>query len=72
MKKFCEYLKEYTIKIISFEKKKTIPLTKEQRKLHEKSKSVTFAKKKKKLYKSTLKIKTIVKLGIIVIMQVNT
>ena len=47
MKKFCEYLKEYTIKIISFEKKKTIPLTKEQRKLHEKSKSVTFAKKKK-------------------------
>lgn len=70
MKKFCEYLKEYTIEIISFEKKKTIPLTKEQRKLHEKSKSVTFAKKN--LYKSTLKIKTIVKLGTIVIIQVNT
>ena len=57
MKKFCEYLKEYTIKTISFEKKKTIPLTKEQRKLHEKSKSVTFAKKKKKIIQKYAKDK---------------
>ena len=45
MKKFCEYLKEYTKEIIIFEKKKTIPLTKEQRKLHEKSKCYICKKK---------------------------
>ena len=30
MKKYCEYLREHTIKIISFKKKKMKLLTKEQ------------------------------------------
>ena len=37
MKKFCEYLREHTMKIINFEKKKMILLTNEQQKLYEKT-----------------------------------
>ena len=36
MKKFCESLREHTVKIINFEKKKIIPLTNEQQESNEK------------------------------------
>ena len=36
MKKFCESLREHTVKIIKFEKKKIIPLTNEQQESNEK------------------------------------
>ena len=34
MKKFCESLREHTKNIIDFEKKKMLPLTKEELKSH--------------------------------------
>ena len=36
MKKFCESLREHTVKIINCEKKKIIPLTNEQQESNEK------------------------------------
>ena len=36
MKKFCESLREHTVKIINFEKKKIISLTNEQHESNEK------------------------------------
>ena len=38
MKNFCESLREHAMKIINFEKKKIIPLTKEQQESYEKTK----------------------------------
>ena len=35
MKKFCESLREHTKNIIDFEKKKMLPLTKEELKSHQ-------------------------------------
>ena len=35
MKKFCESLRDYTKNIIDFEKKKMLPLTKEELKSHQ-------------------------------------
>ena len=58
MKKCCEYLGVHSMKVINFEKKKMIPLTKGQ---WEKDENITM-----------LMIKVIVKLKTIVIMQVNT
>ena len=46
MKKFCESLKEPTIKIINFEKKKVIPLTNEERESYRNQTNFPFANKK--------------------------
>ena len=40
MKTFCESLREYAMKVTNFEKKKMIPLTKEQLELFEKPKNM--------------------------------
>ena len=40
MKKFCESLKEHTKNIIDFEKKKMLPLTKEELKSHQDGKRI--------------------------------
>ena len=75
MKKFCESLREHAIEIsifsqrINFKKKKMKLLTKKQKKSYEIAKSL-FVKKNLKI--NMLKIKNIVKLGTIVIIQVNT
>ena len=37
MKRFCESLREHEMKIIYFEKRQLIPLTKEQQESHEKT-----------------------------------
>ena len=42
-KKFCENLRERVLRIINYEKKKIIPLTKEERKVHRKY--ILYAKK---------------------------
>ena len=44
MKNFCESLREHTVEIINFEKKKMVPLTKEQRELNKKSKIIYICK----------------------------
>ena len=66
MKKFCEFVREHAMKIINFEKKKMKLLTKEQQKSYE---NVLFVKKDLKINIS--KIKNIIKLEIIVIIQGN-
>ena len=65
MKKFCESLREHTIKIINFEKKKMVPSTNGQQELHERQKSATFAKKSS--YINRLMIKIIKYLNTIII-----
>ena len=45
MKKFCKDLKEHAMRIINYEKKKIIPLTKEQKKIIMINKFVIYAKK---------------------------
>ena len=45
MKKFCEDLKEHATKIITYEKKEMIPLTKEEEKMHRRQKNVIYPKK---------------------------
>ena len=69
---FFESLREHGMDIINFEKEKIISLTNEQKKesYMKSQKSVAFAKIS--CYKTTLKIKTIVKLRPIFIIQVNT
>ena len=66
MKKFCEFVREHAMKIINFEKKKMKLLTKEQQKSYE---NVLFVKKDLKINIS--KVKNIIKLEIIVIIQGN-
>ena len=46
VKKFCESLKECSLKMRNFEKKKTVPLTNEQGKLYEKTKICCIDQKK--------------------------
>ena len=58
MKKFCESVREHAMTIINFKKKKMKPLTNKEQKV------VIFVDK-------MVKIKNIVKLGIIVIIQGN-
>ena len=48
MKRFCEFLREHAIKIISFKKKKTKLLTKELQKSYQNAKICYIYKKKKK------------------------
>ena len=65
MKKFCEFLREHPMKIINFEKQKMKLLTEEN---HMKmQKSFIFVKKSLKI--NIQKIKNVIKLGIIVIIQ---
>ena len=67
MKKFCEFLREYVMKIINFKKRKMKLLTKKQK--LKMQKSVIFVKKNLKI--NIWKIKNIVKLEIIVIIEEN-
>ena len=45
MEKFCKDLKEHGTKIINYEKKEMIPLTKEEEKIHRRQKNAIYAKK---------------------------
>ena len=46
MEKFCKDLKKHATKVINYEKKETIPLTKEEEKIHRRQKKrVIYAKK---------------------------
>ena len=69
MKKFCEYLREHTMKLINLKKKKMKLLTKEQHESYENAKICYICKEKFK--NKYLKDEKIVKSGIIVIMQEN-
>ena len=64
MKRFCEFLREYAIKIINFKKKKMKVLTKEQQEWYENRKICCILKKNLKI--NIWKIKNIVKLEIII------
>ena len=44
MKKFCEFLREHSMKIINFKKKKMECLTKEQQESHENGKTCYICK----------------------------
>ena len=57
MKKFCENLKEHVIRIIIYEKKEMIPLTKREEKKHKKQKRCYICKKRL----PTMTIKSIIK-----------
>ena len=57
MKKFCESLREYTKNILDFEKKKMLPLTKEELKSHQDAKD-SYIYLLKKIPKKTLWKKT--------------
>ena len=69
MKKFSASLKEHATNIINFEKKKMLPLTKEDKKLHQEAKVCYISGEK--LLKSLLMITIIKNLGTIVILQVT-
>ena len=45
MKKFCKDLKEHAMRVINYEKKKIIPLTKEEKKIIMINKFVIYVKK---------------------------
>ena len=47
MEKFWESLRQHTITIINFKKKKMIPLINEQQEFYEKQKPATFLRKRK-------------------------
>ena len=69
MKTFCEYLREHTMKITNFKKKKMNLLRKEQQESHENAKICYICKEK--FENKYSKDKKIVKLEIIVIMSGN-
>ena len=69
MKTFCESIREHAKSLIGFEKKKKLPLTKEELKSDEDAKVCYICKKK--FQKSSLKAKIIENLEIIIIIQVN-
>ena len=67
MKNFCEFLRQYAMKIINFEMKKMKLLTKEQ---YESYKNVKICYICKEKFENNIwKIKNIVKLEIIIILQ---
>ena len=68
--KRLESLREHSLKIVNFEKKKTVPLTNEHQELHENEKICYIYKKSS--YITTLMIKPISQLGTIAIILVNT
>ena len=49
MKNFCLNLTEHATKIINYEKKEMIPLTKEEKRMHRRQKKCYICKKKKKV-----------------------
>ena len=69
MEKFCESLREYAVKIVNFEKKKLMPLTKEEYESYPNLVNYNIWKKTSNM--NTLMIKIIVKLKSIFIIQVN-
>ena len=69
MKKYCESLEEHAMKIINFKKKKNEVINKRASGIMKMQKSVMFVKKNLKIIK--WKIKNIVKLEVIVIIQGN-
>ena len=69
MKKFCEFVREYAMKIINYKKKKQKIVNKSGRNYMKMQKSVIFLKKKLKI--NIWKIKNIVKLEINVITHGN-
>ena len=69
MKRFCEFLREYAMKMINFKKKKWSYEQKSSRNHVEMQTSFTFLKKNLKI--NIWKIKNIVKLEIIVIIEEN-
>ena len=68
--KICQYVREYAIKIINFEKNKMILLRKEQQDSYEKQKSATFVEIFLNI--NAVIIKSITKLNTIIILQINT
>ena len=68
MKNFCLDLREHAIKIINYEKKEMIPLTKEEKRAHHTSKICYICKKRLVLM---ITIKNIISLEIIVIILGN-
>ena len=46
MKEFCKDLKEHATKIINYEKKEMIPLTKEEEKTNRRQKNMLYMQKK--------------------------
>ena len=68
-KKFCQSLREHSKNITDFEKKKMLPLTKEEVKSYQNA-EVCYIRGKR-LLKSLLMIKIIKKFETIVILQVN-
>ena len=69
MEKFCESLREHAKNIINFEKKKMLPLLKQEFKSHQDAK-VCYICRKQSL-KSSLKARIVGKLAVIFIMQIN-
>ena len=70
MEKFCEFLRKHAMKTINFKKKKMKLLAKEQQESYENANICYIYKEKLKI--NILKIKNIVKLEIIAIIQENT
>ena len=70
MKMFCESLRKYAMEIINFKKKKMKLLISEQQKPYENLENCYICQEKPE-GKNMLKIKNIVKVGTIVIIQEN-
>ena len=69
MKKFCETFREHAKNIVNFEKKKMLPLIHQELKPHRDAK--VFYTCGKRIFKKLAKSKTVEKLEIIPIIQVN-
>ena len=69
IKKFCEFVREHAMKIINFEKEKKKLLTEEHKESYENAKICYIFKENFEI--SIYKIKNILKLQIIVIIQEN-
>ena len=70
-KKFCESLREHTMEIINFKKKKKMLLTEEEHESYENVKSIKFAKNNLKINMLKIRKTKIVHLGTTVIIQIN-
>ena len=71
MKNFCLELREHATKIINYEKKRMVPLTKKEEKKHNKQKVCQFVIYVKKDLVLMITIKYIIRLEIIVIILGN-
>ena len=67
--KFCISLTEHAPNVINFERKKMLPLTKKELKLHQDATEVTFVEKDSQ--KILLMLKIIKNLETVIILQVN-